>query len=175
MKLVFLYGPPASGKYTIGLRIAEKTGYKFFHNHLTIDLLKVVFDTKSPNIYKLGEKIRLDILEEAAKEKIQGVIFTYVYEHKVDDYFIREVLERVTKHGGEVIFIQIYCEKDELLRRVTSESRKKFHKVKNEASLERELNEHDIVSLIDFVRSAKINNTHLSEEETLAKALELIS
>ena len=174
MKLIFLYGPPASGKHTIGRALAEKTGYKFFHNHLTIDLLKTVLEWGSPGFFELSQKIRLDILEEAAKEKVPGVIFTYVYEKDEDDDFIKKLQERISKHGGEIIFIQIYCEKDELLKRVTNDSRKQFHKVKNPESLGRELEKRDVVSPISIVKSLKIDNTHLSEDETFQKVFELI-
>jgi len=34
MNLVFLYGPPAAGKYTIGRELASLTGLALFHNIL---------------------------------------------------------------------------------------------------------------------------------------------
>ncbi|MEO1956129.1 MAG: AAA family ATPase, partial [Gammaproteobacteria bacterium] len=37
MKVIFLYGPPASGKLTIAKKLADKTGISLFHNHLTFD------------------------------------------------------------------------------------------------------------------------------------------
>ena len=122
-----------------------------------------------------GSKLRHhETLEEAAKEKVPGVIFTYVYEKDEDDDFIKKLQERISKHGGEIIFIQIYCEKDELLKRVTNDSRKQFHKVKNPESLGRELEKRDVVSPISIVKSLKIDNTHLSEDETFQKVFELI-
>lgn len=93
MKLIFLYGPPASGKYTIAKSIAEKLGYKLFHNHLTVDLAKGVFDYGTKPFWELVHKIRLDIFEKAAKENISGMIFTYVYEKDNDDSFVSQVLE----------------------------------------------------------------------------------
>lgn len=174
MKLIVLYGPPAAGKYTIAKAIAEKTGYKLFHNHLTVDLLKSVFIFGTPDFFRLSQKIRLDIFEQAAKENIPGVIFTFVYEKKADDDFIKRLLDTVTSNGGEVVFIQIYCEKEELLKRVKEESRKQFHKVKSEEGLLKILADGDQVSLIDFVESTKIDNTHLTAEETISRVLDII-
>ena len=39
MKLVILYGPPGVGKLTVGRELAARTGFKLFHNHLTVDLV----------------------------------------------------------------------------------------------------------------------------------------
>jgi hypothetical protein len=35
--LVYIYGPPASGKLTIAGRLSELTGIPLFHNHLTVN------------------------------------------------------------------------------------------------------------------------------------------
>ncbi len=174
MKLIVLYGPPAAGKYTIAKAIAEKTGYKFFHNHLTIDLLKSVFIYGTPDFFRLSQQIRLDIFEQAAKENIPGIVFTFVYEKNTDDDFIRRLLDGVTSNGGQVVFIQIYCEKEELLKRVTEESRKQFQKVKSEEGLLKTLAEGDQMSSIDFVESHKIDSTHLTAEQTISKVLEIV-
>ncbi len=40
MKLVFIYGPPASGKLTVARELAALTGYKLFHNHLVVEALR---------------------------------------------------------------------------------------------------------------------------------------
>jgi hypothetical protein len=33
VQLVFLYGPPGVGKYTIGVELAARTGFRLLHNH----------------------------------------------------------------------------------------------------------------------------------------------
>lgn len=174
MKLIFLYGPPASGKYTIAKAIAEKLGYKLFHNHLTVDLAKGVFDYGTKPFWELVHKIRLDIFEKAAKENISGMIFTYVYEKDSDDSFVKQVLEKVNSNGGEIIFIQIYCDKKTLLKRVREDSRKQFQKVKTEEELLEMLSHGDLFSEIPFVKNNKIDNTNLTITETIKKALEYV-
>ncbi len=174
MRLIVLYGPPAAGKYTIAKAVAEKTGYKLFHNHLTVDLLTSVFTYGTPGFSRLSEKMRLDVFEEAAKEQIPGVIFTFVYEKDADDVFIKNCSDVVTAQGGEVVFIQILCEKEELLRRVKEDSRRQFNKIKSEEVLLQTLAESDITSSIDFVKSIKVDSTHLTTEETISKVLDII-
>ena len=174
MKLIFLYGPPASGKYTIAKAIAQKTGYKLFHNHLTVDLAKGVFDYGTKAFWELVHKIRLDIFEKAAKENISGMIFTYVYEKDNDDSFVKQVLEKVNSNGGEIVFIQIYCDKETLLKRVKEDSRKQFQKVKTEEGLLEMLAHGDLFSEIPFVENNIIDNTNLTVDETITKALEYV-
>ena len=36
MKLIIIHGPPAAGKLTTANEIAAATGFKVFHNHLSI-------------------------------------------------------------------------------------------------------------------------------------------
>ena len=40
MKLIFIYGAPAAGKLTVANEIARQTGFKVFHNHLSIDCIE---------------------------------------------------------------------------------------------------------------------------------------
>jgi hypothetical protein len=42
-KFVFIFGPQAVGKMTVGQELAKVTGLKLFHNHMTIDLLEPLF------------------------------------------------------------------------------------------------------------------------------------
>ncbi|MEK7551499.1 MAG: AAA family ATPase [Patescibacteria group bacterium] len=174
MKLIFLYGPPASGKYTIAKVLAEKLGYKLFHNHLTVDLAKGVFDYGTKAFWELVHKTRLDIFEKAAKENISGMIFTYVYEKDNDDSFVKQALEKINSNGGEIIFIQIYCNKKTLLKRVKEDSRKQFQKVKTEEGLLEMLSHGDLFSEIPFVENNIIDNTNLTVEKTVQKVLTLI-
>jgi len=37
-KLIILFGPPAVGKMTVGKELADLTGLKLFHNHMTYKL-----------------------------------------------------------------------------------------------------------------------------------------
>ncbi len=79
MKLIFLYGPPAVGKLTVALALSPLTGYKVFHNHLTIDLVSSVFEWGTPLFWNFVNRYRLELIEAAAKSNVPGLIFTFVY------------------------------------------------------------------------------------------------
>ena len=46
--LVYIYGPPASGKLTVATRLSALTGMPLFHNHLTVNAVTPVFAFGSP-------------------------------------------------------------------------------------------------------------------------------
>ncbi len=129
MRLIFVYGMPASGKLTVGRELAKLTGYKLFHNHLVVDLLLSVFAFGSEGFVELRERIWLEVFERACVEGIEGMIFTFAPERTVRSGFAERVVEAVERGGGTVEFVELVCGVDELKRRVGSESRKKFGKL----------------------------------------------
>lgn len=88
MKLVFIYGPPASGKLTVARELAALTGYKLFHNHLAVDALGAVFEFGSEPFVELRERIWVDVMTAASAAGIDGLIFTFAPERSVRDGFI---------------------------------------------------------------------------------------
>lgn len=175
MKLVILYGAPASGKLTIAKKVAEATGYKLFHNHLTVDLLKELLEFGTPEFYELNQQLKLDLLEATAKQgRVAGVIYTFVYDKKTDNPFIEKLKEISGRQNIDLQFIQIYCDREELLRRVTEESRKEYKKVHSAEGLSKYLKTGDFMSEIEAVHSDKVDSTNLSVEETAARVLEIL-
>jgi hypothetical protein len=65
--LLYLYGPPAVGKLTIATRVAERTGLRLFHNHLTVNAVRPVLDFDAPGFGDLVQRIRLDVFETAMR------------------------------------------------------------------------------------------------------------
>jgi len=129
VKLIFIYGLPASGKLTVAKELAVITGYKLFHNHLVVDLLLSVFEFGSPAFVALREEIWLSVFEQAALSKLPGLIFTFAPEATVRPEFIREMMTRVANAGGEVEFIELTCPLCELKRRMGSPSRHNHKKL----------------------------------------------
>ena len=78
-KLVFIIGPPAVGKMTVGAALAARTGLKLFHNHRTIDVVLPFLAFGSPPFNRLVGEFRRRILEEVASSELAGLIFTYVW------------------------------------------------------------------------------------------------
>ena len=61
MRLIFVYGLPATGKLTVARELALITGFQVFHNHLAVDLLLSVFEFGSRPFVELREQIWLSV------------------------------------------------------------------------------------------------------------------
>src|SRR5262245_30568432 len=77
--LLFIVGPPAVGKMTVGAELAGRTGLRLFHNHQTIDLVIRFFPFGTPAYSRLVGEFRRRIFEEVAASELAGLIFTYVW------------------------------------------------------------------------------------------------
>jgi hypothetical protein len=131
MKLIFLHGLPGVGKLTVARELERLTGYKLFHNHLTVDLVESVFDFGSAPFVELREHIWLAVFRRAAEEELPGLIFTFVFERTVRDGFIGRVLGEVEGRGGEVLFAELVCRRDVLEGRLTDGARARFGKLRS--------------------------------------------
>ena len=43
-KFIQIIGPQAVGKMTVGQELAKITGYKLLYNHMTIEMVRLIFD-----------------------------------------------------------------------------------------------------------------------------------
>ena len=165
MKLVFIYGPPAAGKLSTAAALARLTGFKLFHNHLTVDCVGAVFDFGTPTFFRLVDQMRLDILEAAAREQVPGLIFTFVYASPEDDEFVSRAEAAVNRHGGEVCYVQLTCDPERLRERVALESRRQFGKLDNPEALEALLARYDLFSPVPDRDSLRLDNSDVAVEE----------
>ena len=129
MKLVFLHGMPGVGKLTVASELAKLTGFRLFHNHLTVDLVLSLFEFGSQPFVELRERIWLDTFAQACDAKLDGLIFTFAFEKTVRHEFVSNVMKLVEPQGGEVVFVNLYCDSAELEKRLTDPGREKFGKL----------------------------------------------
>ena len=133
VKLIFLHGLPGVGKLTVARELAKLTGFGVFHNHLTVDLVGAVFEFGSRPFVELREKIWLEVFSQAAAANLSGLIFTFALDRSVGGGFIEKTREVIESAGGEVLFVELRCSKEELERRIEDASRRKFGKLSSAA------------------------------------------
>lgn len=142
MKLVIIYGPPATGKLTIAKELAKQPGYKVFDNHQTMDFLNSVildktkaFNSKvSGDFFELYRKVRIETLRTACKLKdVKGIIITEAYTGK--KRFIGSMIRIAEKNKCRVYLVKLSCDLKKLEKRVYSKSRKKYRKIKDKKGL----------------------------------------
>ncbi len=168
MKLIFIYGPPAAGKLTIAEKLSEFTGIPLFHNHLSRDIVKDIYSEALNDNYALVDKIRFDVLEYCAKHGTD-LIFTYVYDGPDDDKNVSKYIQKITQNGGEVNFVELTADRQDLIHRVDNESRKKFKKL-TDPEIMSEITQSMDNFTIPFVDALTINTSTYNPIE----AVELI-
>jgi tRNA uridine 5-carbamoylmethylation protein Kti12 len=156
LKLIFIYGPPSVGKLSVAKELARLTGFKLFHNHVSIEFVKSIFEFGSPAFWRLGDKYRREMLEEAAKAGI-STIFTLVYARGVDDAFVKDILRRVQRHDGKVCFVRLHCDPEILIRRVRNRSRRNYSKVRSKSALAHMFKTYKMTEAVPFVKSLSID------------------
>lgn len=129
MKLIFIYGIPATGKLTVAQELAALSGYKLFHNHLAVDLLLSVFEFGSPQFVALREQIWLSVFESACQSQLPGLIFTFAPESTVRPEFISNTIEVITRNCGTLHFVELTCPFHELKQRIENPSRARYQKL----------------------------------------------
>jgi tRNA uridine 5-carbamoylmethylation protein Kti12 len=164
MDLVFIYGPPASGKLTVSRELARITGYRVFHNHASLDFVGTIFDYGTRKFSELVVKYRMGMLEEAAKAGI-SVIFTSAYAEGPKTEATYGMMEMVRSHGGRVCPVYLHCSRDELLRRAGGESRKAYGKFTDSKQLKEFLKKYRMPRKPLIEGSLGIDNTDLTPRE----------
>ena len=170
MRLLFLYGPPAVGKLTVAKLLARRSGYVLFHNQLTVDLAQQIFPWGSAEYVDLVDRLRLEIMQRAAKAEVSGMIFTFVYAHPLDLPFVRKVQRVLRRHDGSTHFYQLTCQREDLFRRVKQDSRRDHEKIRTKKTLQRVLDRYDLHTAIPRTESLLVDTSRLRP----AAAAELI-
>lgn len=129
MTLIFLHGLPGVGKLTVARELTKLTGFRIFHNHLTVDLVESVFEFGSQPFVELREKVWLAVFSQAVATNLDGLIFTFAFDRTVRSSFIADVGKVVEANGGEVLFVELRCSIGALEKRITHPSRQRFGKL----------------------------------------------
>jgi len=168
--LVWLFGPPAVGKMTVGLELSRITSIPLFHNHLSIEAVLPVFEYGSPPFDRLVGQLRNSMFLEAVRSDLPGLIYTMVwaFDHPSDVRFVERQKSLFEAEGGRAVFVELTADLDTRLARNATELRvsSKPSKRDVEASCQRLL-DMDQAHRLDsrgefpFPNYLRIDNTHL--------------
>jgi len=190
MHLVVVFGPPAVGKMTVGHEICERTGYRLFHNHLTIEPFLGIFEFGSPSFNRLSSELRRRVVEEAIASDLAGLVFTFVWglELVSDRELVQGYVDLVEAAGGRVSFVELFATLEERIARNNTE----FRLAEKKSKRDREFNDGNLLELESYVMNTRpdvrtaaddlldhhqhirIDNTHLSPADVADAAVPLL-
>jgi hypothetical protein len=128
MRLIFIYGTAAAGKFTVGRELSRLTGVALFHNHLIVDAVASVFPFGTEPFVRLRERFWLQTFTEAAQAG-RSLIFTFQPEPTVQPGFVDRVRQAVEGFGGSMLLVALDVSPEEQERRIDSASRFQFGKL----------------------------------------------
>ena len=123
--LLLVVGPPAVGKMSVGQAIAERTGLRLFHNHISVELALRYFDYGTPAFGRLSSEIRRRVIEEVAASDLPGLVLTYVWAFDVpgDQQSVDRYAMPFRERGARVLFAELEATQAERLKRNECPSR----------------------------------------------------
>lgn len=119
MHLVCILGPPAAGKMTVGREVCARTGFRLFHNHMSIEPILGVFDFGTPSFNRINQLIRREVLRESVVADLPGLVFSFAwnFDDPADAAAVKDLIAPVLVAGSPVDFVELYAAQDVRLAR----------------------------------------------------------
>ena len=189
MTLLFVFGPPAVGKMTVGRAIADASGFRLFHNHHLLEPLLDVFDYGTPPFNRLLAEFRLRVLEEAA-DSGTDIVYTLVWALDLpeDAAYLRDHLRPFVDAGQRIAFLELYADLETRLGRNRTPYRLAEKKSKRNVEWSdgnvREMDRHVLNTgvrptvadeLIAAYPHLRIDNTDRSPEDVALQAVKWVA
>ena len=173
---IVIIGPQAVGKMTVGQELAKITGYKLLYNHMTIEMVRLIFDYDKEVFNKMNRVIREEVFKEFSKSNEKGIIFTGCFDFGKDFEIEKKQIDGWMSLFNESYVIELEASLEERLKRNKTPNRLEHKASKrdlkwSESDLLRSLEKHRLNSQPGegekiFKNYLKIENTNISAKET---------
>ena len=176
MKHIWIFGPPAVGKMTVGQELEKITGLILFHNHMVMDLVAHFRNTMNEEDCKRLTKMFIEeILEAVAKSDSPGLIYTSVstFSNKASWDYSMKLIDIFESRGADIYFVELEADVDVRIERNKTPERLAHKPSKRNIELsekglrnsyinERQNSYEGEIKRENYIR---INNTNLSPDE----------
>ena len=174
--LIILLGPHAVGKMTVGQELEKLTTLRLFHNHMSIELSRKLFEYGDPGWNMLNQTIRSTVFDLFAKDDYPGLIFTYMcaFDQQSELEYLQSIIDLFESNDAQCYVVELCAEFDERVRRNKSENRlahkeSKRDVVRSEREMKATSEKFRLNSLdgekLPFKNFLKIDNTNLSPHD----------
>ncbi|HET9633886.1 MAG TPA: AAA family ATPase [Terrabacter sp.] len=125
MHLLCIIGPPAVGKMTVGRAVCDLTGFRLFHNHMSIEPLLGVFDFDSPSFRRINTLVRREVIAEAVRADLPGLVFSFAidFDRPSESALLRELVAPVERAGAPIDVVELDAPQEVRLSREGGEDR----------------------------------------------------
>ena len=168
---------------TVGHELARLTGFKLFHNHMTVEPVLDLFQFGSPPFTRLVDEFRRRILEEAVSADLPGLVFTFVWalDDPGDRALVEEYVEIVEARGGTTYVVELAAPLDvRLVRNATRVPARPQALQAGPRGVERLAGhaeahmmntggDHELAALVGDRPHLRIDNTDLAPDEVAEK------
>jgi len=127
--LVFLHGPAAAGKYTVGRELAARTGFELYHNHLVVDEVLKQYAFGTPGFVAERDRRWREHFTAAAADSRRRLIFTFNPENSVPQAFIDWVFTALPARGVALHSVGLTLSEAAIEARLATDQRKQFRKL----------------------------------------------
>ena len=125
MHLLCIIGPPAVGKMTVGRAVCDLTGFRLFHNHMSIEPLLGVFDFDSPSFRRINTLVRREVIAKAVRADLRGLVFSFAidFDRPSESALLRELVAPVERAGAPIDVVELDAPQEVRLSREGGEDR----------------------------------------------------
>jgi hypothetical protein len=138
MNLVFIHGPAAAGKYTVGRELAALTRFELYHNHLVVDEVLKVHAFGTPGFVSERDRLWREFFSQFPAPGRANIIFTFNPENSVPQAFIDWLFAELPRRGVKLSSVEITASEAIIEARIGSKQRQQFKKL-TDVSLYRKL------------------------------------
>jgi hypothetical protein len=123
-ELMVIFGPPAVGKMTVGRAVCERTDFRLFLNHHTIEPLADVFGMGTEPFRRLTGEFRRRVIEEAAAAEVAlAVTLVWNLDGVEDARWVGGLVAPYADAGRPVSFVELAADLGTRLTRNRGEDR----------------------------------------------------
>ena len=135
-KHLFLLGPPAVGKLTVGKILSKRTNYPLFDNARTVDVASLLFDYGTNEYRAYRDEMRMLFYNKAMTANIKGLISTCCLRHPSNWCYFDCIEKLFNEHGWNTMYFLLTAEKKAIIDRAGSMERKSKNSLNKKPEIE---------------------------------------